>query len=456
MHWNAHRLKLTLLAGVVAICISGIYWVGPFPSKMTGEYELSSSESGATFYPEGTTIVKECVVDDTQPISLALEVGPGDTFAKLLSNEGVSSQQIHKLALAMTKHYSPKNLKPDHEIQITKVKPEAGAEGYDLQEIRIKPDMSEEIRVTRVETEKGYEFKSEKHTVELVVEAKYAEGEIAGSLYEAALKYDVPAGIIHDMIMAYSYDIDFQRSLRKGDTYELMYTVDTDPETGRQKSGRLLYASLNLQGKPYSIYNFKPKNDAWGYYNALGESVRKGLLRTPVDGARLSSGFGKRRHPILGYTRQHKGVDFAAPRGTPIMAAGNGTVESLGRNGGYGNYIRIRHNGEYSTAYAHMSRYAKGLKKGQRVKQGQVIGFIGTTGLSSGAHLHYEVLRNRQQINPLSVKMMAASKLKGQQLLAFKEQKEHLNRQYAALRNKGDADDKEVLLAMADATEPVK
>ena len=184
-------------------------------------------------------------------------------------------------------------------------------------------------------------------------------------------------------------------------------------------AGDIVYAAMTLSGKRMELYRFTPKSGNTDYLDPKGDSVRKTLMRTPIDGARLSSGYGMRKHPILGYTKMHRGVDFAAPRGTPIYAAGDGTVEVAGRKGAYGKYVRIRHNSTYKTAYAHMSRYGKGIKKGKRVKQGQIIGYVGSTGRSTGPHLHYEILVNGRQINPRRVKLPSGEKLKGQDLEAF-------------------------------------
>ena len=191
---------------------------------------------------------------------------------------------------------------------------------------------------------------------------------------------------------------------------------------------------MTLSGTEVSLYRYKTPDDGFtDYYTATGQSVRKTLMRTPIDGARLTSRFGKRRHPILGYTKMHRGVDFGARRGTPIMAAGNGVVEMAGRNGAYGNYVRIRHNTEYKTAYAHMKGFAKGIRKGKRVKQGQVIGYVGSTGRSTSPHLHYEVHKKGRQINPLSVKLPAGRKLKGKILANFKTFTGKVDKAVAAL-----------------------
>jgi len=205
-------------------------------------------------------------------------------------------------------------------------------------------------------------------------------------------------------------------------------------EDGRMaKTGNISVAEMVLSGQKIRLHRYKAKDGFVDYYSATGQSVRKALLRTPIDGARISSGFGRRRHPILGYTRMHKGLDFAARRGTPIYAAGDGVVDFAGRKGGYGKYVRIRHTGTYKTAYAHMHRYGKGVRTGRRVRQGQIIGYVGSTGRSTGPHLHYEVHKNGRQVNPRSIKLPSGRKLKGRELTAFKTYRVELDRDYAAL-----------------------
>ena len=261
-----------------------------------------------------------------------------------------------------------------------------------------------------------------------------AAGTIDNSLFLDGERAGVPAQIIVEMIRMYSYSVDFQREIRTGDSFELVYERFVDENGDVAKTGQVLAASLTLSGKPLTYYHFHPKGEPRAdYFNAKGQSVRKTLMRTPIDGARLSSGFGKRKHPILGYTRMHKGTDFAAPHGTPIKAAGDGVINYIGTKGSYGRYIRIRHNGEYSTAYAHMRGYRRGLKKNSRVTQGQIIGYVGTSGRSTGPHLHYEVLKNGQQVNPLSIKLPTGIKLAGANLKSFLAYREEMDTRAASL-----------------------
>jgi murein DD-endopeptidase MepM/ murein hydrolase activator NlpD len=235
----------------------------------------------------------------------------------------------------------------------------------------------------------------------------------------AARDAGMPIDVVVELIRLFSFDVDFQREIQAGDSFEVLYDSYYDRAGSLAKTGPLRYGAMMLSGKRLEFYHFVTADGTDDHFDPKGRSVRKTLLRTPVDGARISSGYGKRKHPIQGYNKMHRGVDFAAPRGTPIYAAGHGVVERIGRNGGYGKYVRIRHNSTYKTAYAHLKSYAKGMKRGVRVKQGQVIGYVGSTGNSTGPHLHYEVFYDSKQVNPLKVKLPSGKKLAGADLEAF-------------------------------------
>ncbi|MEZ5947627.1 MAG: M23 family metallopeptidase, partial [Hyphomonas sp.] len=235
---------------------------------------------------------------------------------------------------------------------------------------------------------------------------------IETSIYETALKLGAGDQQVVDFASVFAYDVDFQREIHPGDSFEMLYETYTD-ETGTPvKTGNLLFASLNGKALTRSFYRFTPSDDGeTDYFDFNGESATKFLMKTPINGARISSSFGNRKHPISGYTRLHKGTDFAAPTGTPVYAAGNGTVEWAARRGGYGNYIIIKHANGYKTAYAHLSRYARGLKSGKRVRQGEVIGYVGSTGASTGPHLHYEVYIKGAPVNAMTLKLPTGRKL---------------------------------------------
>ena len=226
-----------------------------------------------------------------------------------------------------------------------------------------------------------------------------------------------------EFVQLFSFDIDFQRDIRNGNSLKILFDQYYDKYDNVVKTGSIYFAEINLLSSSYELYRFKSQ-DMVEYFNADGKSATKALMKTPINGARLSSGFGMRKHPILGYNKKHQGVDFAAPTGTPIMAAGTGHIEFIGNNGGAGKYIRIKHLNGYKTSYSHLSKYASGIKKNVRVTQGQTIGYVGNTGLSTGPHLHYEVIYNGERINPMKMKLPSGKKLEGENLknfLLFKE-----------------------------------
>jgi murein DD-endopeptidase MepM/ murein hydrolase activator NlpD len=234
------------------------------------------------------------------------------------------------------------------------------------------------------------------------------------------------------MIRAFSYDVDFQREVKEGNTFSVFYETVQDNNKKVLSSRNIAYASMRLNDRFLRIYAHKTKDGTTAFYFRDGSSTRKALLKTPVDGVRISSTFGMRMHPILGYSKMHKGIDFAAPRGTPIRAAGNGRVVYMGRFGAYGNYLKIKHNDSFSTAYAHIHNFPKGMRVGQTVKQGQLVAFIGTTGRSTGPHLHYEILKNGAQVNPQSVKLPTSEKLSSAEMKRFRQTVAKVEMQMAA------------------------
>ncbi len=383
---------------------------------------------------------------EPETLQLTLEVARGDTLMGLLTEAGVTAGEAHQAIESLRQVFSPRDLRPGFEIRLSlesSPEPEepetAGGgnpiadgmqEAFRLVGLSFAPDVDRDVEVARAEDASFFARTTEKALQP--VDAG-AVGVIDSSLYEAAVEAQVPNATLLEAIKALSFDVDFQRDIQAGDSFEMLYENLVD-ENGRPlKAGALMYVELVTKGKPIRLYRFTPSSGFPDYFDEKGRSVRKTLMRTPIDGARLSSGFGLRRHPILGYNKMHKGLDFAAARGTPIYAAGNGTVEVAGRNGGYGNYIRIRHNSEYKTAYAHLHKFAKGVHSGSRVRQGEVIGYVGTTGRSTGPHLHYEVLQNNKQVNPASIKLPAGETLKGKDLEAFAALRERIDRRRAMI-----------------------
>lgn len=359
----------------------------------------------------------------------------GDTLAGILVRAGVPGSEVQAAITALSNHYDPRRIRAGQEIilafapnPVETAITDAGP-GY-FKGLIVEPDFGHEVRVSRHE-DSG--FTAEKVKKTLARTMARAEGRIESSLYLAGKKAGLPDTTLAELIRAYSWDVDFQRDIRRGDGFQVMYERVSNDDGRVVRASKITFASLTLSGKPHPIYRFTTADGHTNYYDNKGHSARKALMRTPIDGARLSSGYGKRKHPILGYTKMHRGVDFAASRGTPIYAAGNGLVTYAGRKGAYGNYIRIRHNSEYSTAYAHMKGFKRGVRRGTRVNQGQVIGYVGTTGRSTGPHLHYEILRAGRQTNPMRVKMPSGRKLKGKELKKFQTARDEIDAQFRAL-----------------------
>ena len=250
----------------------------------------------------------------------------------------------------------------------------------------------------------------------------YRENVITKSLYRSAVEERIPANIIIEFARIYGFQVDFQRDIKKKDNFQIMYEIFID-DTGKTiETGNILFANLKLSRKNNPLYYFDKKGSE-GHYDMSGKSVKKALMKTPINGARLSSPFGMRKHPIDGFTKMHRGTDFAAPMGTPIMASGDGVIKKAGWCGGGGNCVVIRHNSTYQTVYAHMSKFAKGIRSGVRVKQGQTIGYVGSTGKSTGPHLHYEVIVNGKKINSQKLKLPSGKALKGKDRELFETKK---------------------------------
>ena len=248
------------------------------------------------------------------------------------------------------------------------------------------------------------------------------KGIIKSSLYLSAIKSGMPENTLLEMINLLGFSVDFQREIREGDTFEIMFTKEIDVlKNSLIQTKPIDFVSINLSGTKLSFYKYHDEYGLPQYYDKNGRSSKRTIMKTPINGAKLTSRYGKRKHPVLGYTKLHRGIDFAAPAGTPIFAAGDGIVEKAGWNGSYGRYIRIRHTGTYKTAYAHLSGIHKRIKIGSRISQGKIIGYVGSSGRSTGAHLHYEVLRNDKQVNPMNIKLPAGKNLNKKYLSAFKQ-----------------------------------
>ena len=256
---------------------------------------------------------------------------------------------------------------------------------------------------------------------------------IKNNLYSSAINSGIEPNIIVEFARVFGFEVDFQRDIRKGDWFEVLYEKFVDDNNKVRNTGKIIYASMYVNGEEINLYNFKYKNEE-EFYDIKGKSITKSLMKTPINGARLSSSFGMRKHPILGYNKMHRGTDFAAPSGTPIMASGSGTVTRARWCGGGGNCVKIKHNSTYETIYAHMKSFARGIKEGRKVKQGQIIGYVGSTGLSTGPHLHYEVIVNGKKVNSQKLKLPSGKILKGEERKQFELDRIKIDLKLAGLR----------------------
>lgn len=367
-----------------------------------------------------------------KPKTEAVEIGRGDTLAGVLQKAGVSGGEAYDIVKVLTKYVDPRGIRPGQKMDLRFIPAGATADdGYQFSGMQMAISPLKTVSLKRM----GESFVPELMETEPERRVYTKSAKIEVSLYGSALKAGIPSAVVAEALRVYSWDVDFQRDIRKGDVLDVMYDQMETPNGVKVKSGDILYAKLSVNGQDIPVYRYEQSNGDIDYFTAEGESLRKALMKTPVDGARLSSGFGMRKHPVLGYNKMHKGVDFAAATGTPIYAAGDGTVEKAGKWSSYGNYVRIRHNSSLKTAYAHMNKIASSTTVGARVKQGQIIGYVGMTGRVTGPHLHYEVLVNDAQVSPSSVDLPQGETLKGKELAAFRRHVEKIDREYQSLHN---------------------
>lgn len=333
---------------------------------------------------------------------------PGDNLGPLLQREGVSGSDAYNFVNRFSEQVSPRKLRAGQAFDLY-------FEDGTLTDVTFRPSVEKTVFVTR----KGDDWASRSVDAEFRYETVSVRASIENSLYVDATRLGAPDKVVQQFANIYEYSVDFQRDIQAGDEFEMFFEVARDNKGEIVKAGDLLYTSFSPRGKTSSYYLFEDEKGRENFYDADGKTAKRKLRATPINGARLSSSFGKRRHPILGYAKMHNGLDFAAPRGTPILAAGSGTVERANRFGSFGNYIRIRHSDGYKTAYAHLKGFASGIRAGAYVQQDQVIGYVGTTGRSTGPHLHYEVHHNGKKINPRRLSQLSGKPISAAQKPAF-------------------------------------
>ena len=339
----------------------------------------------------------------------------GETFDKILEGYLIDKDEIIKIKTSLNKKVNLNKLNTKQQIQFSIDKTNNKIEEFvyqisNTQKIYLKRNLVND------------NFDNEILSIKLNKKIIYKENIILQSLYKAAIDQEIPANTIVEFARIYGFQVDFQRDIRKQDKFQIMFEIFLNEKDEIVETGEILFANLKLSGQDNSLYYFDQIGSE-GHYDKSGKSVKKALMKTPINGARLSSPFGMRKHPIDGFNKMHRGTDFAAPMGTPIMASGDGVVKKAGWCGGGGNCVKIKHNSTYQTVYAHMSKFARGIKNGVRVKQGQIIGYVGSTGKSTGPHLHYEVIVNGKKVNSQKLKLPSGKVLKGNERKLFETKK---------------------------------
>ena len=357
------------------------------------------------------------LVSNLEPKYLKIKhkINKGETFDAILESYLIDKKEIIKIKKSLNKKINLNNLNTNQIIQFKLNKTNNKIEEFifqisNKQKIYLSKNLDDDVF-----NEKILSIKLDKKII-------YKENIILQSLYKSATDENIPANTIIDFAGIYGFQVDFQRDIRKKDKFQILYEIFLNEKGEIIETGEILFANLKLSGQDNSLYYFD-ENGSKGHYDKNGKSVKKALMKTPINGARLSSPFGMRKHPIDGYNKMHKGTDFAAPMGTPIMASGDGVVKKAGWCGGGGNCVKIKHNSTYQTVYAHMSKFARGIKSGIRVKQGQIIGYVGSTGKSTGPHLHYEVIVNGKKVNSQKLKLPSGKILKDKERKMFETNK---------------------------------
>ena len=348
--------------------------------------------------------------------SITHKISNGETFDKILNSYLISKDEIVKIKSELNKDYNLNTLKTNFKIKFTIDE----SSNKKITSFTFPISRTKKILLTR-DFERD-DFEKKIVITNLNKKIIFREGKIIKSLYQTALDLNVQPNIIIEFARIYGFQVDFQRDIRKNDNFQIMYEIFEDENGKIYETGNVIFADLKLSGTSNSFYYFGNK-DSEGHYDENGKSVEKALMKTPINGARLSSAFGMRKHPIDGFNKMHRGTDFAAPSGTPIMASGSGVIKRARWCGGGGNCIKIKHNSTYSTVYAHLKNFGRGIKEGKRVKQGQIIGYVGSTGKSTGPHLHYEVIVNGKKVNSQTLKLPSGKILKNKERKLFEVEK---------------------------------
>jgi len=402
--------------GYIVIFITGILLLISFAYKADNKTTKETKIINSYIDSNDLETFKEFVFNQIKSpfINLDYEIKKGDTIQKILKKYNVKNQDIQTTIIQYKKYGNPNRLLTGNKINIV-IKKNAELKERSLIKFSVPITKSTTIAIIKNEDNK---IVSKKIITKLYKRKFIAENFIKNNLYSAAIEAKLNPDAIIEFARIFGFEIDFQRDIRKNDYFRILYEKYLDENGMFIKSGSIIYAHMSVNGREISLYKFGDDKD-YGYFNENGKSVEKALMKTPINGSRLSSPFGLRKHPILGYNKMHTGTDFAAPMGTPVMASGSGTITRAKWCGGGGNCIKIKHNSTYETVYAHLSKFAKGIKAGRKVKQGQIIGYVGSTGMSTGPHLHYEVIVNGKKVNSQKLKLPSGKILKGDERKNF-------------------------------------
>lgn len=413
------RLRPGLTAGAVAICAVAVGW------QVAARLDTPTA---AALAPEAVAALQHAAFTQAEarpgygrPQNVAVEVRPGETLERAVQRAGVGPEEARQAVATLARAMDTIHIKAGLAFDAAIARPHGDDRPARLIGLSLRTGPATAVTVSRT-FDGALRLRALEEKV--VGETTVADGEIQGSLYESAARLGATPAITAQVAKLFAHKLDFQRDIQPGDDFRLVFDRKVT-ESGRTiETGDLEYAELH----GVKFFRFERDGGEAEYFDEDGKNIRGFLLRTPVDGARLTSGFGKRRHPILGYARAHQGVDFGAGHGTPILAAGDGVVVKASRWGGYGNWLQIRHSGGWDTGYAHVSRYAKGVRPGVRVRQGQVVAYVGSTGMSTGPHLHYEVWQRGKRVNPVGAKVPQGTVLAGAELARFKAGKARVER----------------------------
>jgi murein DD-endopeptidase MepM/ murein hydrolase activator NlpD len=381
----------------------------------------------ATAGKDAAAVIKPALAPKPETMIREAELEDGATFTQLLTSSGITTSDALAATSALAGVFDPRHLKSGQSVALSITRT---GNQQRLDSATLQADVTKEITVAR-----GADgtFAARIKTMPITREHFAARTEIHSSVYEAGERAHVPHALMASFMRIYSHAIDFQRDIHPGDSFEILYDQPTAANGAPAGEGDIIYAALIVGGKTRPVYRVTFNDGTVDYFDEKGQSIRRALLRTPVAAAHITSGFGMRMHPILGYSKMHQGVDFGAPEGAPIFAAGNGVVTKIEHSGSYGRYIEIRHNNKLETLYAHMSRFADGLYNGAKVSQGEVIGYVGMSGRATGPHLHFEVHVGDKPVNPLSVNLPTGRVLEGQLLTAFKKGQAKIKQEFAQL-----------------------